>query len=313
MNFFVVNNSCAFHAMGPATSQMAHDPPEMALQYERLQYVLVPTYVPIAVLVVRSIIVACAHEISRHFLAAVHVRLALTALTLYVDSLLAPKPGALERYMGGVWAIALALLTRGAAAVTRFGVDRYLILLVVDGLWVGVSAFRLFLLLRSRGSSTNNGFGLLHWLAITLGVIHVALADNSYDFEILEFITRIFLFYTCGTFLYALRGVQDRFKTKSADSAGLDPGAHAALTLHCALPSLWVHVYLLPIHFVTASSVLMWLVISRQALRDVIKCGVNNDKVCEHSEHRDATDVSLDVLENTDVLDELRRAKLALA
>lgn len=313
MNLNEVNNSCPFYITGPVTSQTVQDPLEMALQYERLQYVLVPTYVPIAVLVLRSIIIACLHEATRHFFVAVHVRLALTALTLYIDSLLAPKAGALERYMGGVWAIALALLTRGAAAVTRFGVDRYLILFVVDGLWVGISALRLLFLLRLRKCSMNSGLGVLHWLAIICGVVHVTLADNGYDFEILEFITRIFLFYTCGTFLYALRGVQDRFKTKSPDSAGLDYWAHAALTLHCSLPALWVHVYLLPVHFVTTSSMLMWLVISRQGLCDVIKSGVSAENVLKDSESGDGSDVKSEVRENTDVLDELRRAKLALA
>lgn len=291
---------------------MVQDSSEMTVQYERLQYVLVPTYVPIAVLVLRSILIACAHETTRHFFAAVHVRLALTALTLYIDSLLAPKAGALERYMGGVWAIALALLTRGAAAVTRFGVDRYLILIVVDGLWVVVSAIRLCFLLRLRKCSMNSSLGMLHWLSIICGVVHVTLADNGYDFEILEFITRIFLFYTCGTFLYALRGVQDRFKTKSADSAGLDPAAHAALTLHCSLPALWVNVYLLPVHFVMTSLVLAWFVISRQGFCDVIKSGVSTENVCKDAETGNGGDVNAEFCENIDVLDELRRAKLAL-
>ena len=218
--------------------------------YERLDYMHVPTYAPVLLLLLRAETLLVVFEIGKTLLPSVQSLLTVTAVLLYADNFIFAycKPTrAFSVYVGGILPVAIALFTNSSTVWAQHVGSRWMNVSVrhicVDAAWICVCLAAVLAHKYVRASSTRprvKSSMFLLALADTAGLLHILWLDGEYSTEVFEFAVRISLFYSCALMLYAMHGFDMRAHSHGEDALRVTH-EHKLLTLHAALPVLWGH------------------------------------------------------------------------
>ena len=217
--------------------------------YSALDYMHVPTYVPMFILLIRGLVLLVLFNIGASVVGTGKVLIACVAVLLYFDAILFPSGRGIECYVGGVLPVALALLTNSSVLWSQGEVVVFADFgLLLDVCWAGACITVLMLVSCCSRISLLCKFILA--LAGMFGAVHVFLFEGVYYTSVSEFVVRIVLFYTCVVMFYALRSV-----------VHVCAQSHALMTLHCSLPILWLQSVVLYLYFVACVVWLLYIIL----------------------------------------------------
>lgn len=228
--------------------------------YERLDYMHVPTYAPVLLLLLRAETLLVVFEIGKTLLPSVQSLLAVTAALLYADSFVfaSCKPmRAFSIYVGGILPVAFALFTNSSTVWAKDVGSRWMNVSVrhicVDTAWICVCLAAVLAHRYVRASSASSTRprvkSSMFFLALadSAGLLHILWLDGEYSTEVFEFAVRISLFYSCALMLYAMHGLDMRAHSHGEDAQRVTY-EHKLLTLHAAFPILWAHVVIISVY-----------------------------------------------------------------
>ena len=219
--------------------------------YTLMDYMHVPTYVPVFVVVVRSCCLLVLFNIGTAVLGNGKALIASVAAVLYTDAVLFAPARGMECYVGGIAPVALALLTNSSVLWTQ--ADSMLTIesvLLIDVCWAGACIGVMLLVSMSWRLSVAAVYCMLA-VAAVLGVVHVLWLEGVYHTNITEFAMRILLFYTAVVMFYAVRAVV----------TDVCPQSHALMTLHCAMPVLWLQSVVLYLYCILCGAWIIYIVL----------------------------------------------------
>jgi hypothetical protein len=220
----------------------------MYAAYEDLDYLLVPTYFPLFVLLIRAEGIVLMYEVARGLVLSTQISNAILAALVYLDSIIISTKKSFDMYVGGVLPVALALVTNsvlvreytstehnGVFALQEISLmhnNMELWYVAVDALW-GTSC----LIALNIGLLRGHNMPYAHIIAVMASscfVLHVVVLDGYFSTSMYMLMCRIVCFYVMALFLYSIR-VQRQ----------MNATAHRYCTLHISLPVLFMHTYLL--------------------------------------------------------------------
>lgn len=210
--------------------------------YEELDYLLVPTYFPLFVLLLRAEALLFVYEIARGMVLSTQISNAILATLVYLDYMIMSERKSFDVYVGGILPVALALVTNGVLVreyqITneeQFGIIQTrheLWHIGIDVLWASSCLIALYItLLRSNDMAYSHVFTVSASLCL---VLHVIVLDGVFSTSMHMLMCRIVLFYVLGLFVYSVRVKWQ-----------MNAVAHRYCTLHVSLPILFVQLYVL--------------------------------------------------------------------
>ena len=221
--------------------------------YEELDYLLVPTYFPVLMLLVRAEGLLLLYEVFRGIMSSTQTLNIILAAFVYIDFIVVSERKHFDMYIGGVLPTALALVTNGVF-VTKHSTastthdhnslnlsDSELWHIVVDAVWSLSCLFAVYVALL-RGSLASKATQLCYFCLFVASlciILHVVMLDGIYSTTLVMMMCRVVVFYVLALFVYAIRARR-----------AMHPIAHRHCTLHVSLPALFLHIYVLPIYIV---------------------------------------------------------------
>lgn len=213
--------------------------------YEELDYLLVPTYFPVLVLLLRAESLLLLYEVARGVMHSAQILNAVLCILLYLDSILVHNRRSFDVYIGGILPVALALVTNGIMVREDVNTGRQdLWHLAVDATWAALGSLSVYVTVCMRQATTYCYACLL--AAFCCGVMHIVILDGYYSTTLSTFMCRIVVFYVLGLCVYSMR-MQHSQHGLSVASA-VPAVAHRYCTLHAAVPALFLHEYVLSIY-----------------------------------------------------------------
>ena len=210
--------------------------------YEELDYLLVPTYFPVLLLLLRAEGLLLLYEVARGIMRSTQILNAVLCVLLYLDSILMQHRRSFEVYIGGIFPVALALVTNGIMVREDSSLAQQdLWHVVVDTTWAFSALLAVYVAVRVRDCSTYC-YASLH-VGCCCGVLHIVILDGYYSTTLSTFMCRVVLFYVLGLCIYSLHTLHAH-NSQSAVSAV----AHKYCTLHAAVPALFLHIYVLSMY-----------------------------------------------------------------
>jgi len=213
--------------------------------YEELDYLLVPTYFPLFVLLLRAEALLFVYEIARGMVVSTQILNAVLATLVYLDYMIISERRSFDVYVGGILPVALALVTNGVLIreyqildEEQFGImhsKHELWHIGIDGLWASSCLVALYIaLLRSNDMAYSYIFSVSASLCL---VLHVVALDGIFSTSMHMMMCRIILFYVMALFIYSVRVKWQ-----------INAVAHQYCTLHVSLPVLFVQFYVLAVY-----------------------------------------------------------------
>ena len=219
--------------------------PFMKPVYEELDYLLVPTYFPVLLLLLRAESLLLLYEVARGIMRSTQILNAVLCVLLYLDSILMQHRRSFEVYIGGIFPVALALVTNGIMVREDWSPGRQdLWHVVVDTTWACFALLAVYIAVRVPDSSISSMYcyASLH-VGCCCGVLHIVILDGYYSTTLSTFMCRVVVFYVLGLCIYSLHALHAQ-NSQSAASAV----AHKYCTLHAAVPALFIHIYVLSLY-----------------------------------------------------------------
>ena len=219
--------------------------------YEELDYLLVPTYFPVLLLLLRAESLLLLYEVARGIMHSTQILNAVLCVLLYLDSILVQQRRSFDVYIGGILPVALALVTNGIMVREDPSPARQdLWHVAVDTTWAFSALLAVYIAVCVRNCSTYC-YASLH-VGCCCGVLHIVILDGYYSTTLSTFMCRVVVFYVLGLCVYSLNtqhaqnapSLQNTQATASAVSAV----AHRYCTLHAAVPALFIHIYVLSLY-----------------------------------------------------------------
>mgnify|MGYP006086230145 CR=1 FL=1 len=207
--------------------------------YEELDYLLVPTYFPVLLLLLRAEGLLLLYEVARGIMRSTQILNAVLCALLYVDSILMQQRRSFEVYIGGIFPVALALVTNGIIMREESSPGRQdLWHVLVDTTWVFSALLAVYIAVRVR-NCIKYCYASLH-VGCCCGVLHIVILDGYYSTTLSTFMCRVVVFYVLGLCVYSMHTLHAQ-NSQIAVSAV----AHKYCTLHAAVPALFIHIYVL--------------------------------------------------------------------
>lgn len=210
--------------------------------YEELDYLLVPTYFPVLLLLLRAEGLLLLYEVARGIMRSTQILNAVLCVLLYLDNILLQHRRSFEVYIGGIFPVALALVTNGIMVREDSSLAQQdLWHMVVDTTWAFSALLAVYAAVCVRDCSTYC-YASLH-VGCCCGVLHIVILDGYYSTTLSTFMCRVVVFYVLGLCIYSLHTLHAQ-NSQSAVSAV----AHKYCTLHAAVPALFIHIYVLSMY-----------------------------------------------------------------
>ena len=292
--------------------------------YEELDYLLVPTYFPVLLLLLRAEGLLLLYEVARGIMRSTQILNAVLCVLLYLDNILLQHRRSFEVYIGGIFPVALALVTNGIMVREDSSLAQQdLWHMVVDTTWAFSALLAVYAAVRVRDCSTYC-YASLH-VGCCCGVLHIVILDGYYSTTLSTFMCRVVVFYVLGLCIYSLHTLHAQ-NSQSAVSAV----AHKYCTLHAAVPALFIHIYVLSMYVTLLLMSSLWCKRADARHKSDKSDGVLSsmhimattpttntprsdarDARVEHTQHELSASFSDDA--GNSLLEELRQAKMHIA
>jgi len=210
--------------------------------YEELDYLLVPTYFPVLLLLLRAEGLLLLYEVARGIMHSTQILNAVLCVLLYLDSIVMQQRRSFDVYIGGILPVALALVTNGIMVREDSSYGRQdLWHVVVDTTWAFSSLLAVYIAVRVRDCSTYCYASL--YVGCCCGVLHIVILDGYYSTTLSTFMCRVVVFYVLGLCVYSLHTLHAQNSQRAVSAV-----AHKYCTLHAAVPALFIHIYVLSMY-----------------------------------------------------------------
>ena len=216
--------------------------------YEELDYLLVPTYFPVLLLLLRAEGLLLLYEVARGIMHSTQILNAVLCVLLYLDSIVMQQRRSFDVYIGGILPVALALVTNGIMVREDSSFGRQdLWHVLVDTTWAFSVSLAVYIAVRVRDCSTYCYASL--YVGCCCGVLHIVILDGYHSTTLSTFMCRVVVFYVLGLCVYSLHSLHTpHAKCAKNSHSAVSSVAHKYCTLHAAVPALFIHIYVLSMY-----------------------------------------------------------------